>query len=71
MTLRNTKAVPTLAPVTKRVEIMFAHMKQRFRFTRLKRRDLTGAAEESYLSQPPFSVRVLMQFQKKGLESLP
>jgi transposase len=46
MALRNTEAFQQSRRSRKKVEMLFAHMKQQYRFTRLKLRGLTGAAEE-------------------------
>ncbi len=48
MALQNTEAFQHSRRLRKKVEMLFAHMKQPFRFTRLKLRGLAGAAEEFY-----------------------
>jgi transposase len=47
--LRKTEAFQRSRRLRKKVEMLFAHMKQQFRFTRLKLRGLAGAAEEFLL----------------------
>ena len=49
MALQNTEAFQHSRRLRKKVEMLFAHMKQQFRFTRLKLRGLAGAAEEFLL----------------------
>ena len=49
MALQHTEVFQNSRPLRKKVEILFAHMKQHFRFTRLKLRGLAGAAEEFLL----------------------
>ena len=44
--LQNTEAFQNSRRLREKIEILFAHMKQQFRFTRLKLRGLAGAAEE-------------------------
>jgi len=46
MALRNTEGFQHSRRLRRKVEMLFAHMKQQFRFTRLKLRGLAGAAEE-------------------------
>ena len=46
MALRKTEAFQHSRRLRRKVEMLFAHMKQQFRFTRLKLRGLAGAAEE-------------------------
>jgi hypothetical protein len=47
--LQNTQAYLHSRRLRRKVEMLFAHMKQHFRFTRLKLRGLAGAAEEFLL----------------------
>jgi Transposase DDE domain len=47
--LQNTEAFQHSRRLRRKVEMLFAHMKQHFRFTRLKLRGLSGAAEEFLL----------------------
>jgi hypothetical protein len=47
----------------KKVEMLFAHMKQHFRFTRLKLRGLAGAAEEFLLVATIQNLRRLIRLR--------
>jgi hypothetical protein len=47
--LQNTEAFQHSRRLRRKVEMLFAHMKEHFRFTRLKLRGLSGAAEEFLL----------------------
>jgi hypothetical protein len=47
--LKNTEAFQRSRRQRKKVEMLFAHMKQHLRFSRLKLRGLAGAAEEFLL----------------------
>ena len=49
MAVTHTEAFQHSRRSRKKAEMLFAHMKQHFRFTRLKLRGLTGAAEEFLL----------------------
>lgn len=49
MALRTLKPSNNPAGKRKKVEMLFAHMKQKYRFTRLKLRGLAGVAEEFLL----------------------
>jgi hypothetical protein len=49
MALYNTEEFRQSRRLRRKVEMLFAHMKQQFRFTRLKLRGLAGAAEEFLL----------------------
>jgi hypothetical protein len=49
MALKDTDAFRRSRRSRKKVEMLFAHMKQVYRFTRLKLRGLAGAAEEFLL----------------------
>ena len=59
MALQNTEAYRSSRRLRKKVEMLFAHLKQHFRFTRLKLRGLTGAAEEFLLAATVQNLRRL------------
>jgi hypothetical protein len=63
MALRNTEAFQHSRRLRKKVEMLFAHMKQHFRFTRLKLRGLAGAAEEFLLVATVQNLRRLVRLQ--------
>jgi Transposase DDE domain len=47
--------------------MLFAHMKQQFRFTRLKLRGLAGAAEEFLLVATVQNLRRLVRLRPPGI----
>lgn len=61
MALQNTAAFQQSRRLRKKVEMLFAHMKQQFRFDRLKLRGLAGAAEEFLLIATVQNLRRLMK----------
>jgi transposase len=61
--LQNTEAFQNSRRLRKKVEILFAHMKQHFRFTRLKLRGLAGAAEEFLLVATIQNLRRLIRLR--------
>jgi hypothetical protein len=63
MALRNTEAFQHSCRLRKKVEMLFAHMKQHFRFTRLKLRGLAGAAEEFLLVATVQNLRRLIRLR--------
>jgi hypothetical protein len=63
MALRDTDAFRQSRRSRKKVEMLFAHMKQQYRFTRLKLRGLTGAAEEFLLVATVQNLRRLVRLR--------
>ena len=61
--LQNTEAFQDSRRLRKKVEMLFAHMKQHFRFTRLKLRGLAGAAEEFLLVATIQNLRRLIRLR--------
>jgi hypothetical protein len=61
MALRNTDAFQQSRRSRKKVEMLFAHMKQQYRFNRLKLRGLAGAAEEFLLVATVQNLRRLVR----------
>jgi hypothetical protein len=61
--LQHTEAFRDSRRLRKKVEILFAHMKQHFRFTRLKLRGLAGAAEEFLLVATIQNLRRLIRLR--------
>jgi Transposase DDE domain len=61
--LQNTEAFQNSRRLRKKVEMLFAHMKQHFRFTRLKLRGLAGAAEEFLLVATIQNLRRLIRLR--------
>jgi hypothetical protein len=61
--LQHTEAFQNSRRLRKKVAILFAHMKQHFRFTRLKLRGLTGAAEEFLLVATIQNLRRLIRLR--------
>jgi hypothetical protein len=51
--------------------MLFAHMKQHFRFTRLKLRGLAGAAEEFLLVATVQNLRRLVRLRPPAIAELP
>jgi N-acetyl-gamma-glutamylphosphate reductase len=60
---QNTEAFRHSRRLRKKVEMLFAHMKQHFRFTRLKLRGLDGAAEEFLLVATVQNLRRLIRLR--------
>ncbi len=63
MARQNTEAFQRSRRLRKKVEMLFAHMKQHFRFTRLKLRGLAGAAEEFLLVATVQNLRRLVRMR--------
>ena len=63
MALRDTDAFRQSRRSRKKVEMLFAHMKRQLRFTRLKLRGLTGAAEEFLLVATVQNLRRLVRLR--------
>ncbi len=63
MALRDTDAFRRSRRSRKKVEMLFAHMKQQYRFTRLKLRGLAGAAEEFLLVATVQNLRRLVRLR--------
>jgi transposase len=61
--LQDTEAFQNSRRSRKKVEMLFAHMKQHFRFTRLKLRGLAGAAEEFLLVATIQNLRRLIRLR--------
>ena len=66
MALQNTPAFQQSRRLRKRVEMLFAHMKQHFGFSRLKLRGLAGAAEEFLLMATVQNLRRLLKLRPPG-----
>jgi hypothetical protein len=65
--LKNTEAFQHSRRLRKKVEMLFAHMKQHLRFTRLKLRGLAGAAEEFLLVATVQNLRRLARLRPPNL----
>jgi len=61
--LQKTDAFQNSRRLRKKVEMLFAHTKQHFRFTRLKLRGLAGAAEEFLLVATIQNLRRLIRLR--------
>ena len=61
--LQNTEGYQRSRRLRKKVEMLFAHMKRQFRFTRLKLRGLAGAAEEFLLVATVQNLRRLIRMR--------
>jgi hypothetical protein len=61
--LQNTPAFQQSRRLRKRVEMLFAHMKQHLQFHRLKLRGLAGAAEEFLLMATVQNLRRLLKLR--------
>lgn len=69
--LQNTEAFQHSRRLRKKVEMLFAHMKQQFRFTRLKLRGVAGAAEEFLLVATVQNLRRLVRLRPPTIRSTP
>jgi len=69
--LQNTEAFQHSRRLRKKVEMLFAHMKQQFRFTRLKLRGLSGAAEEFLLVATVQNLRRLVRLRPPTTPATP
>jgi transposase len=67
MALRNTEDFKNSRRLRRKVEMLFAHMKRNFRFTRLKLRGLAGAAEEFLLLATIQNLRRLVRLRPPEL----
>jgi transposase len=65
--LQNTEAFQDSRRLRKKAEMLFAHMKQHFRFTRLKLRGLAGAAEEFLLMATIQNLRRLIRLRPPNI----
>ena len=63
MALQKTEAFQNSRRSRKKVEMLFAHMKQHFRFIRLKLRGLAGAAEEFLMMATIQNLRRLIRLR--------
>jgi transposase len=70
-TLQATEAFQHSRRLRKKVEMLFAHMKQQFRFTRLKLRGLAGAAEEFLLVATVQNLRRLVRLRPPTIPTTP
>jgi hypothetical protein len=61
--LAQTEAYPRSRRERKKVEMLFAHLKQQFRFRRLKLRGLSGATEEFLLAATVQNLRRLIRLR--------
>ena len=72
---QQTKALQTTEPfqqsrrLRKKVEMLFAHMKQQFRFTRLRLRGLSGASEECLLMATVQNLRRLARLRRHSMQT--
>jgi transposase len=71
MALQGTEAYRHSRRSRKKVEMLFAHMKQHFRFTRLKLRGLAGAAEEFLLVATVQNLRRLLRLRPPDIPKTP
>ena len=62
--LQDTEPFQQSRRLRKKVEMLFAHMKQQFRFTRLKLRGLSGASEECLLMATVQNLRRLARLRR-------
>ena len=69
--LQATQAFQHSRRLRKKVEMLFAHMKQQFRFTRLKLRGLAGAAEEFLLVTTVQNLRRLVRLRPPTILAMP
>lgn len=69
--LQNTEAFQHSRRRRRKVEMLFAHMKQHFRFTRLKLRGLAGAAEEFLLLATVQNLRRLVRLRPSDIPKTP
>jgi len=61
--LQNTPEFQTSRRLRRKVEMLFGHMKRHFRFTRLKLRGLSGAAEEFLMIATVQNLRRLIRMR--------
>ena len=67
--LQNTEPFQQSRRLRKKVEMLFAHMKQQFRFTRLKLRGLSGASEECLLMATVQNLRRLVRLRRPTMQT--
>ncbi|MGI4827090.1 MAG: transposase [Janthinobacterium lividum] len=67
--LQDTEAFQQSRRLRKKVEMLFAHMKQQFRFTRLKLRGLNGASEECLLMATVQNLRRLARLRRPAMQT--
>jgi hypothetical protein len=67
--LQDTEPFQRSRRLRKNVEMLFAHMKQQFRFTRLKLRGLGGAAEECLLMATVQNLRRLVRLRRPAMQT--
>jgi transposase len=70
MALQNTEGYRRSRRLRKKVEMLFAHMKRQFRFTRLKLRGLAGAAEEFLLVATIQNLRRLIRMRPPDIPKM-
>src|SRR5215831_8398329 len=61
--LQNTPEFQTSRRLRRKIEMLFGHMKKHFRFTRLKLRGLSGAAEEFLMMATVQNLRRLIRMR--------
>ena len=72
---QQTKALQATEPfqqsrrLRKKVDMLFAHMKQQFRFTRLRLRGLSGASEECLLMATVQNLRRLVRLRRPAMQT--
>ena len=69
--LQNTEEFQQSRRLRKKVEMLFAHMKQQFRFTRLKLRGLAGATEEFLWVATVQNLRRLLRLRPPAIPESP
>ena len=67
--LQDTEPFQRSRRLRKKVEMLFAHMKQQFRFTRLKLRGLSGASEECLLMATVQNLRRLARLRRPAMQT--
>ena len=67
--LQNTEPFQQSRRLRRKVEMLFAHMKQQFRFTRLKLRGLSGASEECLLMATVQNLRRLVRLSRPTMQT--
>ena len=67
--LQNTETFQKSRRLRKKVEMLFAHIKQQFRFTRLKLRGLSGASEECLLMATVQNLRRLVRLRRPTMQT--
>ena len=67
--LQDTEPFQQSRRLRRKVEMLFAHMKQQFRFTRLKLRGLSGASEECLLMATVQNLRRLARLRRPAMQT--